>query len=252
MDRVALVTGGSRGIGRAIAQRLAADGLSVAITYRRNADEAAETVRAVESAGGRCVAYASDVADHEQNVELASRLVAHHGGLDVLVHNAGIASRGQSVADSDPSEPARLMATHVFGPFSLTGLLLPQLRAGQRGDVVFVSSVASTQYAPGSAPYTMAKCAMEALAWTLAAEELSHGIHVNVVAPGLTVSDMGNRLAQALVGSSASELDAQASFGRVAVGADVADVVSYLVSDQAALLTRQRIEVQALSNPFAR
>lgn len=243
--RTALVTGGGRGIGRAIAARLAADGMAVAVTYRRDADAAAKTAAEI---GGR--AYASDVTSYADAERLVGQVLDDLGGVDVLVHNAGIASRGNLVADTEPDEPARLMATHVFGPFGLTKLLLPQMRGRERGDIVFVSSVAATQYSPGGAPYTMAKAAMEALARTLAAEEVGHGIHVNIVAPGLTVSDMGDRLAKAIVGKSAADLDGNATFGRVARPEDVADVVAYLVS--APLLTAQRVEVQAGSNPFLR
>ncbi|HEX7353297.1 MAG TPA: SDR family oxidoreductase [Mycobacteriales bacterium] len=243
--RTALVTGGGRGIGRAIAARLASDGMAVAVTYRRDADAAAKTAAEI---GGR--AYASDVTSYADAERLVGQVLDDLGGVDVLVHNAGIASRGNLVADTEPDEPARLMATHVFGPFGLTKLLLPQMRGRERGDIVFVSSVAATQYSPGGAPYTMAKAAMEALARTLAAEEVGHGIHVNIVAPGLTVSDMGDRLAKAIVGKSAADLDGNATFGRVARPEDVADVVAYLVS--APLLTAQRVEVQAGSNPFLR
>ncbi|HEY5335211.1 MAG TPA: SDR family oxidoreductase [Mycobacteriales bacterium] len=243
--RTALVTGGGRGIGRAIAQRLAADGLMVGLTYRRDADAAEVTATEI---GGR--AYAADVSSYADNERLVEQVLTDLGGIDVLVHNAGIASRGNLVADTDPDEPARLMGTHVFGPFGLTKLLLPQMRARERGDIVFISSVASMQYSPGGAPYTMAKAAMEALARTLAVEEVGHGIHVNVVAPGLTVSEMGNRLAKAITGESAADLDRNATFGRVARPEDVADVVSYLIT--APLLTAQRVEVQAGSNPFGR
>jgi NAD(P)-dependent dehydrogenase (short-subunit alcohol dehydrogenase family) len=243
--RTALVTGGGRGIGRAIAGRLAADGLTVGITYRRDADAAEATAAEI---GGR--AYAADVSSYADNERLVDHVLADLGGVDVLVHNAGIASRGNLVADTDPDEPARLMGTHVFGPFGLTKLLLPQMREHERGDIVFISSVASTQYSPGGAPYTMAKAAMEALARTLAAEEVGNGIHVNMVAPGLTVSEMGDRLAKAITGESAADLDRNATFGRVARPEDVADVVAYLVS--APLLTAQRVEVQAGSNPFVR
>lgn len=241
--RTALITGGGRGIGRAIATRLAADGMTVGLTYRRDADAAEKTAAEV---GGH--AYAADVSSYAESERLVEQVLADLGGVDVLVHNAGIASRGNLVADTDPDEPARLMGTHVFGPFGLTKLLLPQMRERERGDIVFVSSVAATQASPGGAPYTMAKAAMEALARTLAAEEVGHGIHVNIVAPGLTVSEMGDRLAKAVVGRSAAELDANATFGRVARPQDVADVVAYLVT--APLLNAQRIEVQGGSNPF--
>lgn len=243
--RVALVTGGGRGIGRAIAISLADAGMDVAITYRSDQEAAEATAQAT---GGR--AYQSDVASFEDNERLVQALIADYGDVDVLVHNAGIASRGKYVADTDPGEPARLMATHTFGPFGLTKLLLPYLRDAERADIVFISSVAATLHEPGSAPYTMAKVAMEALARALAAEEVVNNVHVNIVAPGLTVTEMGNRLSLARGGVDAEELDQAATFGRVARPEDVADMVRYVVSDAAGLLTGQRLEVQANFLPF--
>jgi NAD(P)-dependent dehydrogenase (short-subunit alcohol dehydrogenase family) len=105
---------------------------------------------------------------------------------------------------------------------------------------------------PGGAPYMMAKSAQEALAATLAVEEMAHGIHVNVVAPGLVATDMGDRLAHAVTGvGAAADLDAVAPYGRVCRPEDVADVVAYLVSEQAAYLNGQRIEVDGGGSPFA-
>ena len=189
--RVALVTGGGRGIGRAISELLAEQGATVAVNYRRDADAAADTVAAITAAGGSAKAYAASVDDPEQCQAMADAVVADFGGIDILVCNAGIASRGNAVADTDPAEMIRVVATHAFGPHHMARVSLPSMRTRGRGDIVMISSMATTGYGPNGAPYNMGKAAMEALAWTLAKEERPHGIHVNVVAPGLVDTDMG-------------------------------------------------------------
>src|SRR6516165_12746800 len=112
--RVALVTGGGRGIGRAIAIGLAADGADVAINYRRDEDAARETVEQIEARGRRGVAYAASVDDYAQCEQMVGKVLADFGKVDILVNNAGIASRGQTVADTDPAEFERVMRTHAF------------------------------------------------------------------------------------------------------------------------------------------
>jgi 3-oxoacyl-[acyl-carrier protein] reductase len=242
--RVALVTGGSRGIGAAIALRLAGEGLDVAVNYRRGEEAAAGVVAAAEGRGARARAYRADVSSYDEDTAMVERVIADFGRLDVLVCNAGIASRGNPVADTDPTEPARLLGVHAVGAHHLAALALPHLRRHERSDVVVISSTAAARPAAGGAPYTMAKVALEALARTLALEEGGNGVRVNIVAPGLTVTEMGDRLARAVSGvPGAAELDSATPFGRVTRPEDVAAVVAFLVSPAAAMVTGQRIEV---------
>ena len=122
------------------------------------------------------------------------------GPVDLLVHNAGIASRGLDVAHTEPAEIERLFRTHALGAFVLCKHLVPQMRDRERADVVMISSVATSHMAANSSPYNMAKAALEALAMTLAKEERRNGIHVNVVAPGLVATEMGRRLVKGAMG----------------------------------------------------
>lgn len=249
--RVALVTGGGRGIGRGISELLAAHGASVAVNYRNDADAAADTVAAIAAEGGEAKAYAASVADAAACAAMVDSVVADFGGIDILVCNAGIASKGRAVADTDPAEMERVVATHAFGPHHLSRLVLPSMRARSaangRGDIVMISSVATSHMAGYGAPYNMGKAAMEALALTLAKEERPHGIHVNVVAPGLVETDMGVRLSRAMTGNQSltdlRSLDAMSPFGRVCQPSDIAKVVLWLCSDGAGYVTGQRIEV---------
>ncbi len=250
--RVALVTGGGRGIGRAISLRLARDDIDVAVNYHRDEAAAAATVTDIEALGGHAKAYRASVDSWDDDVTLVEALLADFGHVDILVHNGGIASRGNSVADTEASEMERVVRTHAFGPFYLSKLLVPQMRSLGRGDIIFISSVATEQYTVNGSPYNMGKAAAEALAYTLASEEQQHGIRVNIVAPGLVATDMGDRLAKATTGgaaTSAAELDDRFPFGRVARPEDVADVVAFFVSDAASYVSRQRVTVNGGGQP---
>jgi NAD(P)-dependent dehydrogenase (short-subunit alcohol dehydrogenase family) len=242
--RVALVTGGGRGIGRAIALGLAADGADVAVNYRRDEDAARETVAAIGKLGRRARAYAASVADFAQCEQMVEAAVADFGYVDILVNNAGLASRGQTVADTDPAELERVVRTHAFGAWSCSKYVLPSMRARRRGDIVMISSAATLHMAANSAPYNMAKAALESLAMTLAKEERRHGIHVNVVAPGLVDTEMGRRLVKGAMGvEDIRTMDARAPFGHVCTPEEIADVVRFVVSDRASYVTGQRIGV---------
>ncbi len=242
--RVALVTGGGRGIGRAIALRLARDGADVAVNYRRDADAAAEVVREIEAMGRKARAYAASVDRFEQCEALVAAVLADFPAIDILVNNAGIASRGQPVADTDPGELERVLRTHAFAPHFMSKLVLPSMRARPRGDIVMISSVATLYHAANGAPYNMGKAACEALAQTLAKEERKNGVRVNIVAPGLTVTEMGERLARATRGvASIHDLDAQSPFGRVSTPEDVAAAVAFFVSADADYVTGQKINL---------
>ena len=244
--RVALVTGGGRGIGRGISELLAAHGASIAVNYRSDGDAARETVAAIESAGGKARAYEASVEDPDAVASMVDAVVRDFGGIDILVCNAGVASRGRSVADTDPGEVERLLATHAVGPHHVARCALPSMRTRGRGDIVMISSVATSHMSANGAPYSMGKAAMEALALTLAKEERQHGIHVNVVAPGLVETDMGLRLARAMTGrremTDLRALDKASPFGRVCQPLDVANVVLWLCSEGAGYVTGQRIE----------
>lgn len=236
--RVALVTGGGRGIGRAVSLALAAGGAAVALTFRRDGEAAASVVAQIEAGGGRAIAYHSSVDVETDNDRVVADVAAAFGYVDILVNNAGVASRGNSVADTDTAEVARLLATHAAGPHQLCRLVIPPMRQRPRGDIIFVSSMAAANLRANGAPYNMAKAAMEALATTLSKEEHRHNIHVNVVAPGIVETDMGTRLLRAR-GLSAENMP----FGRLCQPADVALVVRFLVSEVAGYVNGARIRL---------
>lgn len=176
--RTALVTGGSRGIGRGIALALARAGANIAINYRRDADAAAATRADLRALGVEAAAFSGSVSEPEACAQLISDVAATFGGFDILINNAGIASSGRSVADTDPTELQRVMAVHALAPHYLSHYALPYLRQRDRSDIIMISSVATDAHAANGAPYTMGKIAMEALARTLAKEEMPNGVRV--------------------------------------------------------------------------
>jgi NAD(P)-dependent dehydrogenase (short-subunit alcohol dehydrogenase family) len=242
--RVALVTGASRGIGRAIAIKLAAAGADVAVNFRKDEAAANETVAEIENLGRKAKAYSASVENFDDDTAMVADVLKDFGSIGILVNNAGIASRGQSVADTDPAEFERVMRVHAFGPHYLSKLVVPSMRQQKRGDIVMISSTVTRNNSANGAPYNMGKAAMEALALTLAKEERRFGIRTNIVAPSLTVTEMGRRLTKAMTGGKdISELDATSPFGRVSVPEDVAAVVTFLASDANPYANGQKIYV---------
>jgi NAD(P)-dependent dehydrogenase (short-subunit alcohol dehydrogenase family) len=242
--RVALVTGGGRGIGKAIALGLAEDGADVAVNYRRDVDAAQQTVKEIEALGRRGGAYAASVDDYAQCEAMVNGVLTDFGKVDILVNNAGVASRGSSVADTELAEVERLLDTHAIGAWACAKLVLPSMREQERGDIVMISSAATLHMAGWSAPYNMAKAALEALALTLAKEERRNGIHVNIVAPGLVDTEMGRRLVKGAMGvNDIRTMDEKAAFGHVCSPEEVADAVRFVVSERGSYLTAQRIGV---------
>ena len=241
--RTALVTGASRGIGRGIAVALARAGADVAVNYTRDGDAAAETVAGIAALGRKAKAYQASVADEEASAAMIAAIEADFGPLSILINNAGIASRGKTVADTDAAEVEKLLAIHAVGAHRLSRLALPQLRQHDRSDIIVISSVATLGHAANGAPYNMAKAAGEALALTLAKEEVRNGVRVNIVAPSLTVSDMGERLARAITGGDIHDLDARFPFGRVSTPDDVAAAVLWFVSDANPYCSGQKLNI---------
>ena len=242
--RTALVTGASRGIGRGIAIALAKAGADIAVNYTRDEEAAAETVAAIQAFGRKAKAYRASVTDEDACAAMVASIAADLGPISSLVNNAGIASRGKTVADTDAAEVEKLLAVHAVGAHRLSRLALPQLRQHDRSDIIIISSVATLSHAANGAPYNMAKAAGEALALTLAKEEMKNGVRVNIVAPSLTVSDMGEKLSRAITGQDdIHHLDAKFPFGRVPTPDDVAAAVLWFVSDANPYCSGQKLNI---------
>ena len=242
--RVALVTGASRGIGRAIALGLAEDGADVAVNYAADADAAEACVREIVALGRRAVALRARVDRSGEARALVAETARRLGPVDLLVNNAGSEGRERDVADTDEEELLGMLRLNAVAPHQLSRFALPAMRRRGRGDIVMISSVVTSVLGAHYAPYAMSKSALEALAVVLAKEERAHGIRVNVVAPGLVATEMGRRYVRSTAGTDDFEAVAAAlPFGRVCRPEEVASVVRFLVSAGASYVSGQRIRV---------
>jgi 3-oxoacyl-[acyl-carrier protein] reductase len=185
--RVAIVTGGSGGIGRAVAERLAQDGVAVVVHYSGNEERARATVKAIEAAGGRATAFGGDVADPDAMAALFRHATDTFGGVDVIAHTAGIMPLAP-IAEMDLETFDRIQRTNVRGTFIISQLAARQVRAG--GAVINFSTSMTRLQAPAYGPYAASKGAVEAMTLVLARELRGRDITVNTVAPGPTATPL--------------------------------------------------------------
>ncbi len=232
--RTALVTGAARGIGRSIAERLAADGARVALHYRSSADAAAETVAAIERTGGQAFPIQADLGADAGIEALFDALRRQTDRLDILVNNASMMSEGRD--SIGPEEFDRIFAVNVRAPFFVIQRALPLL--ADDGRIITISS-AATRIALRDFAYAMSKGALDVMGRVLANALGERGITVNTVAPGLTSTDMTGWLDPG-VSAAVSRVTA---LGRIGRPADIADTVAFLASDGARWITGQVIDV---------
>ncbi|TYB34680.1 SDR family oxidoreductase [Micromonospora sp. AP08] len=228
--KVALVTGGSRGIGAAVALRLAREGADVALTYERRADRAAELVKQIKAVGRRALAVPADSADPAAARGAVDRVAGEFGRLDVLVNNAGVFLTGP-VTDLGTDEVERTIAVNVRAPFVFAQAAVGHLTEG--GRIVNIgSNVAERAVFPGLALYSMSKTALLGLTRGLARELGGRGITVNLVNPGPTDTD-----ANPADGPNAAAIRGFTALGRYAAPAEIAAVVAFLAGPDGGYVT---------------
>jgi 3-oxoacyl-[acyl-carrier protein] reductase len=241
VGRTALVTGASRGIGRAVARRLAAGGATVAVHYGHDRVAAAETVRLIEKDGGAAFAVGADLATRSGLDALFDGVVAGLGGrpLDVLVNNAGGGGMGGAIERLTPEAFDVLFAVNVKAPLFITQRALPMMADG--GRIVSVSSCATRIAVAGQIAYAMSKSAVDTMTRTLANSLGRRGITVNAVAPGPVDTD-GTAFLRERPELMAGVI-ATTALGRLGEPADVADVVAFLASEEARWVTGTVVDV---------
>jgi 3-oxoacyl-[acyl-carrier protein] reductase len=236
--KTALVTGGSRGIGRAIVLRLATQGADVAFSYRGNAAAAQATAAEVEAMGRRALAIQADAKSQEGAEALVKAVLAAFGKIDILVNNAGI-TRDNLIMRMGADEWTEVLETNLFGAFyALKAVTRPMLKA-RGGRIINISSVSGQAGQTGQANYSSAKAGLIGLTKAAARELASRGITVNAVAPGFVLTELTQDLPQALM----DEITARTPLGRFGTTEEIANAVAFLASDEAGYITGQVLAV---------
>ncbi|NQD92880.1 SDR family oxidoreductase [Pseudomonas sp. CrR25] len=239
MSKVAIVTGASRGIGAAIAKRLAADGIQVVVNYASRPADAEQVVRDIAMAGGQAYAVLADISDSVAVEALFDQAEAKFGGIDILVNNAGIIQPGMvNLADSDDGLYQRIFAINTKGTFNTLRLAATRLREG--GRIVNFSTSAIGLALPGYSVYAASKAAVEAFTTIFAKELRGRAICVNAIAPGPTATDLflGGKTAEMV-----ARLAKQPPLERLGTPEDIANAVAFLVGEEGGWVNGQTLRV---------
>lgn len=236
--KVALVTGGSRGIGRAVVERLAGDGMDVVFFYRGNAEAAQGVVETVAAAGGRAEALQADVTDAAAVAQAVERVVESRGRIDLLVNNAGIV-RDNLLAMLEDADIRAVLDTNVLGVFHVTRAVVPHMISKRAGKIVNLGSVAGDKGGRGQSNYAASKGAVQAFTRAMAVELASRKITVNCVAPGVIDTEMS----QAVRDLAGEQVTQRILLKRVGSADDVAHAVWFLASRFADYITGEVLHV---------
>jgi 3-oxoacyl-[acyl-carrier protein] reductase len=234
----AVVTGGSRGIGRAIVLRLATQGADVAFSYRGNRAAAQETAAAVEAIGRRALAVQGDVSDPVAAESVVAAALAAFGTIEILVNNAGI-TRDDLIMRMSLDAWREVLETNLFGAFYTTKAVTRPMLKARAGRIINITSVSGQAGQTGQANYSAAKAGLIGLTKATARELASRGITANAVAPGFVLTELTADLPEALM----SELIARTPLGRFGTTEEIAAAVAFLASDEAAFITGQVLAV---------
>ncbi|MBF6086943.1 SDR family oxidoreductase [Nocardia cyriacigeorgica] len=236
-DRVALVTGAARGIGRAAALLLAEQGAAVAVNYRTGAQEAEEVVAEITAAGGKAVALGADVSDPEAAATLIEQTIGALGGLHILVNNAGIARDGL-IFDMNPGDWVEVMRTNFGGVFNCTRSAMGHFMAQRDGVIVNVSSVMGQRGWIGQANYSASKAAINAFTQCSAIEMARFGVRVNAVLPGFTPTEL---IGPVVAGGAGKKLEKQIPLRSLAEVEQIAEVIAFLAGPGSAYMTGELV-----------
>lgn len=237
-DRVAIVTGASRGIGRAIAMELASRGASVIVNYKSSAASADEVVSAILAADGRAVAVQADVSNEEQVEALFKKTIELYGKVDIVVNNAGV-TRDNLIIRMKPEDFDTVIDTNLKSAWLVCKVAIGAMMRKRYGRIINISSVSGVIGQAGQTNYSASKAGLLGLTKALAREYANRGITVNAVAPGFVLTDLTKDLPEDLT----KQLNSVIPLGRWGTAEEVARVVAFFASDDAAYVTGQVLNV---------
>lgn len=237
-NKVALVTGAGRGIGREIALTLAAKGATVVVNYQGSKEKAEEVVALIRENGGEAESFGCDISDFEQCGNMINDIIQKYGHLDILVNNAGITRDGLLMKMSE-EDFARVIDVNLKGAFHTIRHASRYFLKQKGGSIINISSVSGVAGNAGQANYSAAKAGMIGLTRSVAKELGSRGITVNAVAPGFIETDMTDAMPE----KAKEAVKSRIAMGRIGTPADIAGVVAFLASEEASYITGQVISV---------
>lgn len=236
--KVALVTGASRGIGRAIAIKLAEYGATVIVNYNGSKEKAEETVKAIEDMGKEATISCFDVSDEAACKLGIDEMLKKYGHIDILVNNAGI-TRDKLLMGMSEEDFVSVLNTNLLGAFHTTKLLIRNFLKLKGGSIINISSVSGVIGNPGQANYSASKAGIIGLTKSVAREYASKGIRVNAIAPGFVGTDMVDNMTE----EAKKQIESKVPLGRIGEPSEIAEMAAFLASDKASYITGQVIHV---------
>lgn len=237
-EKVAIVTGASRGIGKAIAMELANQGATVIINYNGSEDRAKEVLTSIETNGGKGMVYRCNVSDYSECEAFFANVLKEYGRVDILVNNAGITRDGLLMRMTE-EDFDQVLDTNLKGTFHCMKFVNRPMLKQRAGRIINISSVSGVLGNAGQANYSASKAGVIGLTKSVAREVASRGITVNAIAPGFIETEMTEVLSEAVKSSAVQQIP----LGKFGQAADVADMVAYLASDKAGYITGQVIHI---------
>ena len=249
-DRVAIITGGSRGIGKGIALSCAEEGASVVINYQSNKESALKTAKEINNIGGKAIVFKADITNKLEVINMVNKTIEKFGTIDILVNNAGVHDFDNFLSSNAEKILKKMVDTHLYGSFYCTQAVIKEMKKNKRGDIIFITSLAEKQFMQEEWAYTSAKTAVSTMAQCIAKELRWDGIRVNCIAPTIVESDMGLKsVAEWANTKNHTELYKKVPFNRLVKPKDIGNLCVFLASDKASHISGQVIYLDSAIGP---